>query len=392
MYGEMTLEATAWQAKHGEHFEEMFTAIAEIDLRVNTNVKEYKYDHETARREPVYVLRKKGSAMIGQSYKMASIVWRWNHPDNPKSQSITRGFPTDKLWADLVFFYAMRQDKLDYLEEEDAKRLKVITAVRGKRERDSLYGDIDVSDIADNCLVAGCDGSVEMNRDAWVNKVQKCSTCGTEYGYCDTCRAWDFGKPYCPKLSATASLSPYRGELPKLFDMNIDVRISAVKSLGIDNSRGLTFKTLNDWAFNTLVKLLDDSNFYVRISAVKALFQFKDYWGDDLVKYLIKLLKVRNEDRNIMPTIYTHTHRYTFEGKIIENKSIVIGDEPNYLDLQFRTASLLLRIGREKSFRCIEGVVEPLTKLLDDEREKDPPQKTFQRLEFLIWRIHRIET
>ena len=118
---------------------QMFTAIADIDLRVNTNVKKSKYDIQTARYEPVYTLRKKGSGSHGQSYKMASIVWRWNHPDNPKSQSITRGFPTDKLWADLVFFYAMRQDKLDYLEEEDAKRLKVITAVRGKRERDSLY-------------------------------------------------------------------------------------------------------------------------------------------------------------------------------------------------------------------------------------------------------------
>jgi|TARA_R110002012_G_scaffold69866_3_gene180504 hypothetical protein len=152
----MELKATAWQAKHGEHFNEMFTAIADIDLRVNTNVKKSKYDIQTARYEPVYTLRKKGSGSHGQSYKMASIVWRWNHPDNPKSQSIKYGFPTDKLWADLVLFYAMWQNKLDYLEKENAERLKRITRVKDQRERASISSEIRV-DVDESAFEESCE-------------------------------------------------------------------------------------------------------------------------------------------------------------------------------------------------------------------------------------------
>ena len=38
---------------------------------------------------------------------MASIVWRWNHPDNPKAQINTRGFPNEKLLTDLDIFHIL---------------------------------------------------------------------------------------------------------------------------------------------------------------------------------------------------------------------------------------------------------------------------------------------
>ena len=51
---------------------------------------------------------KRGSGKMGDDdYQMSSIVWRWNHPNNPKNQQITRGYPNDKLWSDLIYFHAM---------------------------------------------------------------------------------------------------------------------------------------------------------------------------------------------------------------------------------------------------------------------------------------------
>ena len=155
----MELKADAWQKEHGEHFNEIFTAIADIDLRVNTNVKGHKYDSETGRYEPILTLKKKGSGELGMDYKMASIVWRWNHPDNPKSQSIKYGFPNDKLWADMVLFYAMWQDKLDYIEKEDAKRANRIQQVKNQRERmeisHSLREDNDEGSFTQSCEYYG---------------------------------------------------------------------------------------------------------------------------------------------------------------------------------------------------------------------------------------------
>ena len=53
---------------------------------------------------------------------MSSIVWRWNHPHNPKNQSTTRGYPNDKLWADLNYFSVMYDvEHKARIEREDAR-------------------------------------------------------------------------------------------------------------------------------------------------------------------------------------------------------------------------------------------------------------------------------
>jgi len=168
----MELKAEAWQEKHGEHFTEMFTAIADIDLRVNTNSKKSKYDIQTERYEPVLILRKKSSGSHTNNYKMASIVWRWNHPDNPKSQLIKYGFPTDKLWADLVLFYAMWMDKLDYIEKQDAKRVKRINEIKDRKERAKLSTtireEIDDGSFAESCEYYGIEPfEIESGKNGW---------------------------------------------------------------------------------------------------------------------------------------------------------------------------------------------------------------------------------
>tara|TARA_R100000995_G_scaffold84458_2_gene63218 strand:- start:318 stop:1655 length:1338 start_codon:yes stop_codon:yes gene_type:complete len=106
-----TMMAKAWMHQHGKMFDEIYERIKEIDIL--TNVKGYpnlvwNYDSEN----PQYVwkssLRKKSEGSpTDRYYKMASIVWRWEHPDNSRAQSQSRGYPTDKLWQDMIIFDAM---------------------------------------------------------------------------------------------------------------------------------------------------------------------------------------------------------------------------------------------------------------------------------------------
>jgi len=127
-----SMKAEAWWAENGLSFTTMFDAVKEIDLWHNVHEKNVAYDTKYRRYETQKVLRKKGKGQFGIDYDMASIVWRWNHPDNPKAQIKTRGYPNDKLMMDLSLFFAQsvsmrpafeawkqeRKDRLVFLEEK----------------------------------------------------------------------------------------------------------------------------------------------------------------------------------------------------------------------------------------------------------------------------------
>ena len=53
------------------------------------------------------------STNIYYNYKMASVIWRWNHPDNPKPQVQTRGYPNQQLHQDVMMFYFNLGNKFD---------------------------------------------------------------------------------------------------------------------------------------------------------------------------------------------------------------------------------------------------------------------------------------
>jgi len=51
----------------------------------------------------------------------------------------------------------------------------------------------------DECLIPDCHGWIDGDAGAWTDDVTKCSTCGTDYRYCGTCRGWFEDKEYtCP--------------------------------------------------------------------------------------------------------------------------------------------------------------------------------------------------
>ena len=134
------LKQTAWWNVHGEDFTEMFDDVKELDLRLNVRQKKgkYRYDETIRASVPITAIRKKGTGSFGDTdYEMASLVWRWNHPDNPKAQIHTRGYPNQKLWDDLVMFWAFIEEHKDKVANEDkmvAKRIEELNNLDAEKE------------------------------------------------------------------------------------------------------------------------------------------------------------------------------------------------------------------------------------------------------------------
>ena len=132
-----SMKAEAWWARHGARFEKRFNFVKEYDLRYNTRTVGWKYDPSIERNVPILKLRKKGKGEYGEpDYQMASVVWRWNHPDNPKNQQTVHGFPNEKLLDDILLLYRGHRDKIERLnqvrEELEVRRKEI--AERRARE------------------------------------------------------------------------------------------------------------------------------------------------------------------------------------------------------------------------------------------------------------------
>tara|TARA_R110002051_G_scaffold260800_2_gene320618 strand:- start:19309 stop:20508 length:1200 start_codon:yes stop_codon:yes gene_type:complete len=130
-----SMKKTAWWASNGNSFTEMFNLVKEYDLRINVRSTGKKiYDTKYARQMEVTKIRKVGKGTFGSpSYKMASIVWRWNHPDNPRNQQGKKGYPNEKLMNDLTLFFAMVELHKETISKEDeklAERLAQVDAMR----------------------------------------------------------------------------------------------------------------------------------------------------------------------------------------------------------------------------------------------------------------------
>ena len=139
-----SMKAEAWWKENGTSFELMFNTIKEMDLYYNTRIVDYQYNAELQRQDPVRKMIKRGSGAFGSAnYQMASIVWRWNHPDNPKAQINTTGYPNDNLMRDLGLFYVhslgLQSEFTEYQIERQNRKDEVIKAkieaIRYKEEQ-----------------------------------------------------------------------------------------------------------------------------------------------------------------------------------------------------------------------------------------------------------------
>ena len=103
-----TMMAKAWMHQNGEQFNAIYERIKDIDILVNAKCTNLYWDFDEQEYRYSSKLRKKAEGVpTSNYYRMASIVWRWEHPQNSKAQSRTRGYPTDKLWQDMIIFDAM---------------------------------------------------------------------------------------------------------------------------------------------------------------------------------------------------------------------------------------------------------------------------------------------
>ena len=130
------MKKEAWWDEHGVLFTHKFDRIKDLDLRMNVRVKGTYYDSALGMMRDKTFIRKR--AMDGE---MASIVWRWNHPNNPKAQIHTRGYPNRKLLEDLDDFYYESKKHQAFADAEDAMledRINQSRDMRKKKEADMV--------------------------------------------------------------------------------------------------------------------------------------------------------------------------------------------------------------------------------------------------------------
>ena len=115
----------AWWEENGAEFTDSFNHIKDYDLRLNVrNVgKKTVYDRTIGIYVPATMVRKRTEGVFGHpDYAMASIVWRWNHPQNTRAQNQSkRGYPDERLLNDLTLFHTTIDEHIDtYLHEHSS--------------------------------------------------------------------------------------------------------------------------------------------------------------------------------------------------------------------------------------------------------------------------------
>ena len=145
------IKAEWWMEQHGSLWNKMYDAVAEIDLRTNINKSGKVWDAETRRYEKRIKIRKRGSGQRGApEYKMASVIWRWNHPDNKKNHQTKYGWPQDGLFEDVCILYSkigVEKQRILLEDEEREKRIenlaaKEVAARLRANERAAVEGEI----------------------------------------------------------------------------------------------------------------------------------------------------------------------------------------------------------------------------------------------------------
>ena len=112
----------SWWTEEGDQFTSDFNEIKDLDLRVNVNTTSKDYWDKTLKQyRKVTHIRKSSSGLYGHpDYQMASIVWRWNHPNNKKNQiNSKRGIPNDRLLNDITYFRMYMKSLLERVVAQD---------------------------------------------------------------------------------------------------------------------------------------------------------------------------------------------------------------------------------------------------------------------------------
>ena len=135
-----SMKAKAWMEQNGEYFNTILKDVKDIDLRINykpqSRERVWKVNEESRTKYGTYLrgewvyqsapMKRAIGKQTDKHYQMASIIWRWNHPSNPKAQAITRGYPNDRLWSDMIIFHTFIDKHREQIEREN-KQLESLT-------------------------------------------------------------------------------------------------------------------------------------------------------------------------------------------------------------------------------------------------------------------------
>jgi len=136
-----SMKSEAWWRENGESFTMMFNAVKEMDLHYNVHTTgNYFWDHTLEQHIETTKIRKRASGSFGSAnYEMASIVWRWNHPDNEKNQQNVHGYPNQRLMQDLALFYVKStqfRPEFERIVKERMERRKQISDRKAREEEE----------------------------------------------------------------------------------------------------------------------------------------------------------------------------------------------------------------------------------------------------------------
>ena len=140
-----SLKKEAWWKIHGDQFTEMFNAVKDLDLRINVRKKGRYYDDSLRMYRDKTYIRKRADGNFGSpDYRMASIVWRWNHPENEKAQRGRIGYPNQRLFNDLMVFYYSIENAKEAVRKEDEKVTKRVDQLKEFDEQQRLAKEAEI--------------------------------------------------------------------------------------------------------------------------------------------------------------------------------------------------------------------------------------------------------
>ena len=115
-----SMKSDWWWKENGDDFEEMFNAVKEIDARFSVRYSRRAWMTSTQRWENTYKIAKTSRGSLSG---FASVVWRWNHPNNAKRQIETRGYPNKKLWREIQLLFARTKRYQAQIDQERMEKI-----------------------------------------------------------------------------------------------------------------------------------------------------------------------------------------------------------------------------------------------------------------------------
>jgi hypothetical protein len=134
------MKAEAWWEEKGDWFNELIEDLEPVDQWLNYHVPknnpQYRYDTTYKRHVAIKVPIKKGSGNFGSpEYQMASVFWRWNNMQNSRAQIRSRGYPNDKLLADMVLLSMKKGEYAEYKKKKDEANVRRLQRLEEERIR-----------------------------------------------------------------------------------------------------------------------------------------------------------------------------------------------------------------------------------------------------------------